>query len=196
MNNILKQRLVGALILVALGLIFWPIIFVAPDTNEHVEPRPLPAAPAVPGDPVAAPDDTGLPASSPLTVSEELQHATRRAIYAVGTAPVMAAPRPGSPVVQSDATRSGQDMLLDRDGEGVGWVLQVATLSSAKKADVLLRQLLAVDQQAYVATVQRDSRTLYRVSIGPKFERAELERLQTQIDTAFGVKSLLVRYVP
>ncbi len=30
MNEVLKQRLIGALILVALGVVFWPIIFVEP----------------------------------------------------------------------------------------------------------------------------------------------------------------------
>ena len=47
MNDILKQRLVGALILVALGVVFWPIIFLQPDdktASHHSLLRRCPAA--------------------------------------------------------------------------------------------------------------------------------------------------------
>ncbi|MDG2270665.1 MAG: hypothetical protein P8L39_00075, partial [Halioglobus sp.] len=37
MNDILQQRLVGALILVALGIIFWPIVFVQPEDQTALQ---------------------------------------------------------------------------------------------------------------------------------------------------------------
>ena len=45
MNDILKQRLVGALVLIALGVVFWPVIFVqserpALDRSSQVPPMP------------------------------------------------------------------------------------------------------------------------------------------------------------
>ena len=42
MNDILKQRLVGALILVALGVVFWPIIFLPPDDKTASHPQSIP----------------------------------------------------------------------------------------------------------------------------------------------------------
>lgn len=45
MNDILKQRLVGALVLIALGVVFWPVIFVQSerqpmDRDSQVPPMP------------------------------------------------------------------------------------------------------------------------------------------------------------
>jgi len=78
----------------------------------------------------------------------------------------------------------------------IAWILQVATLSSAQKADDLKRRLLALGHKAYVVKVRSDGKTLYRVCIGPKFERAEIEKLKKGIDSAFGVHALVARYVP
>lgn len=65
MNDILKQRLIGALILVALGVVFWPIIFVQPDTATG-SPVQMPPRPEVDTTPVAAPDRAGLRGSPQL----------------------------------------------------------------------------------------------------------------------------------
>ena len=78
----------------------------------------------------------------------------------------------------------------------MAWILQVASVSSAEKAEQLRQRLLAVDQKAYVKRVRRGDQDLYRVYIGPKFERAALQSIQPRIDAEFGVKSMIARYVP
>jgi DedD protein len=205
-NDILKQRLVGALILVALGVIFWPIIFIQPDDADSVEPHSVPAAPGVSIEPIEAPDDAGLRVSPELSISgEEGEETTAQAVDAVPEpasepeppAPV-AQPPQAAPEAASRTTRTEAPAKLAMDSEGVpvAWTLQVATLSSQAKADDLRRRLLALDHKAYVARVQRNGRTLYRVCVGPGFERAEIEDLKRSIDSTFGVSSLVARYVP
>jgi DedD protein len=78
----------------------------------------------------------------------------------------------------------------------VAWILQVASVSSREKANALRDTLLAADHKAYVKQIRSGDRTLYRVYIGPKFEKAQLERIKPSIDGAHGVSSLIVRYVP
>jgi DedD protein len=85
---------------------------------------------------------------------------------------------------------------MDSDGVPVAWTLQVATVSSADKADKLRKRLLDMNQKAYVTTVHSSGKNLFRVSVGPKFERVELEKLQTNINAEFGVTSMVVRYIP
>ena len=80
-----------------------------------------------------------------------------------------------------------QPLTMDRDGVPVAWTLQVATVSAADKAEALRRKLLDMNQKAYVTTVSSGGKTLYRVCIGPKFERVELEKLQPAINAQFGV---------
>ena len=56
MNPLLKQRLVGALVLVALGVVFWPLIFVTPETREPLVLRTMSERPTVDQTPIAEPE--------------------------------------------------------------------------------------------------------------------------------------------
>jgi DedD protein len=85
---------------------------------------------------------------------------------------------------------------LDADGVPVAWILQVATVSDGDRAESLRRQLLDIDEKAYVKRIRRGDKDLYRVYVGPKFERARLETLKPRIDSEFKVDSLVVRYLP
>ena len=105
---------------------------------------------------------------------------------------------PPAEVAPSKRTRTEapQKLKVDSDGIPVAWILQVASVSSSEKAEQLRQRLLVIDQKAYVKRVKRAERVLYRVYIGPKFERAALESLQPRIDAEFKVKSMIARYVP
>jgi DedD protein len=106
--------------------------------------------------------------------------------------PVVAAP------VEQPRTRSEapDKLAIDSDGVPVAWILQVASVSSADKAEQLRQRLLSMQQKAYVKKVDRGGKDLYRVYIGPKFERAKLEKIQSDVDAEFGVKSMIARYIP
>ena len=53
MNPVVRQRLVGTLVLIAMAVVFWPIIFVTPETKVPLVIQPPPPAPRV--------DETPLP---------------------------------------------------------------------------------------------------------------------------------------
>ncbi|MEQ9463096.1 MAG: SPOR domain-containing protein [Haliea sp.] len=210
MNDILKQRLVGALILIALGVIFWPIIFVNPDKGAGMEDLRIPPRPQVDTTPIAAPDPAGLRGSPELELAEEAYTDDESADLELRTfaepAPVdgsdaPAEPGPGdlatSPPAPGD-TRSEppEQPVIDAQGVPVAWMLQVASVSSADKAEALRQRLEALGEKAWVAPVTIDGRMMYRVNVGPKFERARLEALRPGIDAEFGVNSLVKRYLP
>jgi len=209
-NEILKQRLVGALILLALGVIFWPIIFVEPDERETGQVGDMPPPPRVSRSPVEAPDPVGLRASKPIAAHAQAhEEIPPLPLPAPGSQPEAvpaadeAEPEP-EPLTEPDPdpppavprSEAPEPLHLDTDGVPIAWILQVASVSSADKAEALRRDLLAMDNKAYVEQVPRDGRTLYRVYIGPKFERAKLESLQGDVDAKFGVQSMVRRYVP
>lgn len=211
MNDILKQRLVGALILVALGVVFWPIIFVEPDGEKSAQQH-IPPPPEVSTAEIESPDEAGLRGSPELAANSNGLVEDSAVVSALperesehSAAVIPPAPAdPTTPTAQSDTTpaagnvrsESPQRLALDTDGVPVAWTLQVATVSSAEKAENLRRQLLEMKQEVYVTTVRAGDRNLYRVSIGPKFERKELEKLQAGINTRFGVTSIVARYLP
>lgn len=215
MNEVLKQRLVGALILVALGVVFWPIIFVQPGSEPDGERYSMPPSPRVNVDPVPPPDRAGLRSSA------ELKHrppepAPNEEKPEAGTAPEPIEPAPPvapvedlarekqppeaatEPLTASERLRSEAPVKpeIDADGVPVAWMLQVASVSSEQKAQELRDRLLAAGHKAYSRKIRRNGTILWRVYIGPKFEKAKLEAIREQVDSSVGVKSLVVRYYP
>ncbi|MEP4485022.1 MAG: SPOR domain-containing protein [Halioglobus sp.] len=223
MNNILKQRLVGALILVALGVVFWPIIFVEPDDRSRDVSQRMPPPPVVDTTPIAPPDKAGL-REEPLTdaqiESRELEQQVDEVDVALAADEVVVEDEveqtpPDSPSVDTDSAsevvtqttptadpqrgvRSEAPIKpqLDAQGLPVAWILQVASVSDRTKANRLRDELLALDEKAYIKQVKRGDETLYRIYVGPKFEQAKLDALKPKVDAQFKVKSMVVRYVP
>ena len=211
MNDILKQRLVGALILMALGVIFWPIIFVDPDPSPGMEDLRIPPRPQVDTTPIAAPDADGLRGSPALDfdpedfTEEQGAEDDARVFAEPGSADNAADPAPAPALEPALAappapgeTRSErpEQPVIDAQGVPVAWMLQVASVSSAERAEELRQRLQARGEKAWVVPATINDRVTYRVNIGPKFERARLEALRPAIDAEFGVTSLVKRYVP
>lgn len=208
MDNILKQRLVGALILLALGIVFWPIIFVAPEEARLREGVMAPPPPSVSREPLPAPSDAGLRGSPPreappdqpdVTLADGKQPVARAraggaaAKAAAEPAPV---PQPSADAPYPTRDKAPEVAAFDDDGLPVAWVLQVATVSSLEKARKLRDELIDNAEKAFYEPLRRDNGTLYRVYVGPKFERAQLAPIKARVDARYGVKSLVSRYVP
>jgi len=208
LNDILKQRLVGALILVALGVVFWPIIFVEPGDVLGKEVRRIPARPAVDTSPLLAPNKQGLRESVQLQAraklereQSEIDQAQQRTVaepphkVEASASTKTAAAKPAKQIKKT-RTEAPIKPALDSEGVPIAWILQVASVSSADKAEALRKRLLALGYKAYVKKIRRSGNSLLRVYIGPKFERAKLERMTKTIDDEFAVKSMVVRYIP
>jgi DedD protein len=191
-NDILKQRLVGALILVALGVVFWPIIFLQPEDKTASHSQSISPLSNVPMEVVSEGDLGALPGLAAL--SNNLGGGER-----AKTAPAVSS---GAVPQSSDSNTIGaranapELLVMDSDGIPLAWTLQVVTVSSADKAEALRKQLLDMSQKAYIVEVRSNGKKLYRVCIGPKFERVELEALQASINAQFKVNSIVARYIP
>jgi len=220
MNEILKQRLVGALILVALGVVFWPIIFVEPGAKSLGEAAQIPARPIVDTTPIIPPGKEGLRPSPELALTREdqkLEEAPLSADDEVAQIPeaVEKAPLPApktthtgpktqakAPVVKAapkrhaPRTEAPAKPALDADGVPIAWILQVASVRSPEKAEELRRRLVDMGYQGYIKKIKSGNSVLLRVYVGPKFERARLESIQPRVDAQFKVKSMVRRYIP
>ncbi|MCZ6830019.1 MAG: SPOR domain-containing protein [Gammaproteobacteria bacterium] len=172
MNDILIQRLVGALVIVVLAVIFWPVIFVGP------EGEPLDRSTQVPGIPSL--QQMQLDAPEPLR----------------GIAPVRSAPASEVSLAAAEIAESEQPEVLDKEGIPIAWTLQVVSVSKQDKAEVLMRQLLDMGYKAYFKAVSHGDGTLYQVYVGPKFERDKMQDAKPVIDKKFRVNSIVVRYLP
>lgn len=194
MDTPLKQRLVGALILLALGVIFWPIIFVQPEDRPLPDTGAVPAAPRIEEASIEAPgfdlESTerepaiAAPAEADVRFPDSADVPAESAPLVTGSdGPTVREERPEVPV-------------LDEEGIPLAWALQVATMSSLDKARALREELNEQGLKAYLKPLRRGQDTLHRVYVGPKFERADIEAIKERIDARYGVESLVARYVP
>ena len=223
MKDALKQRLVGALILIALGVVFWPLIFVPPKEGPAVSEASMPPRPVIDRSPMNVPDSDGF-RGSPRIVDEldaaEPEDLPRTGSFGASTdsnpvvAEVPQAPAAGTAlaapadkavaaeqetaVATTRAPRKTAPVApkLDENGIPIAWILQVASVSSAQKAEQLRQRLLDMGHKAYTKRIDRDGRTLVRVAVGPRSERAQLEAIKSDIDSEFGVQSIVARYLP
>ena len=200
MNSLLKQRLVGILVLVALGVVFWPLIFVTPENREPLVLQPMSQRPVIDQTPISEPESyessvaPTLPAApeNPKVVQDAADASTQTNAEEVALASLprresLAAPQPR-------AAAPAEAPLIDDDGFAVFYVLQVATVGSSERAEEIVEALRARGYKAFSKRYVRVDDELYRVQIGPNAERDALLQMKPDIDEALRVDSQILRY--
>lgn len=200
MNPLLKQRLVGALVLVALGVVFWPLIFVTPENREPLVLQPMSQRPVIDQTPISEPESyessvaPALPAApqNPQVMQDAADASTQTnaeagALESLPSRESVATPQPG-------ADAPSADPLIDDDGFAVFYVLQVATVGSSDRAEEIVEGLRSRGYKAFSKRYVRVDDELYRVQIGPNAERDPLLKMKPEIDQALNVDSQILRY--
>ena len=189
----IKQRFVGFVVLVAIAVIFWPIVFVTPENADDFE---LPVF-EMPPKPVVAVSERREPVLNKVdqSVLPKVQELEPPIIQPID----IASPAPDLALVDADEEPEQQSSALERadfDDQGlpVSWELQVATFSTAERAEEIALELRNKGHKAYVSAVTIDGTKLFRVRIGPKMQKQRLLDLQPDIDAYYGVESSIIRF--
>jgi DedD protein len=219
LDNVFKQRMVGALVLIAVAVIFLPMLFTRQDETHHVqvdapaapqapvapqvqvEPVPVPQPQALPQEPVPSDDDlandTQAPSMPIAPAPPEVKPVTPPAATAQ---PAPAAKQPAKPVappapVTAPAQAAAKPAVpsgVDANGLSVSWSVQLASMSNRANADNLQKTLRTQGYNAYIRTANG----VNRVFVGPLIERAEADRLRDQLDKQQKLKGIVVRFQP
>ena len=189
----IKQRFVGFVVLVAIAVIFWPIVFVTPENADDFD---LPVF-EMPPKPVVAVSERREPVLNKVdqSVLPKVQEREPPIIQPID----IASPAPDLALVDADEEPEQQSSALERadfDDQGlpVSWELQVATFSTAERAEEIALELRNKGHKAYVSAVIIDGTKLFRVRIGPKMQKQRLLDLQPDIDAYYGVESSIIRF--
>jgi DedD protein len=203
----LKQRIVGALVLVALAVIFVPMLLSRQDEQQavRVDAPSMPDAPGMPEvvvDPVEVPvaqllPDEPLPgdsveAQSDNWASVEIEPETSAAPVA---AVPPAKPTPAPTVVKVETAKQPvvvPQERLDANTLPVSWSVQLASLSNRENAEKLQQSLRAQGYNAYIRTAEG----MNRVFVGPLIERAQADRVRDQLSRQQKLNGLVVRFQP
>jgi len=149
----LQQRLLGAILLIALGVIFIPVLLDGAGYKSRqqrdIEIPPRPVFPPM--------EEVALKPAVPTHIEQEQNKPTPPS--------VAVAPPPEHETVPPPAA----------------FTLQVATFSKEAAAVALRDKLRKKGHTAYVDSTSGSKGTRYRVRIGPELEMARLEKLKARI---------------
>lgn len=196
MDRGLIQRMVGALVLIALAVIFVPMLFNREDDARRVEvdAPAMPQTPAMPDvelQPVEVPEPAAEPFPEEFEIIEEGSEAKPETPPEPITAPPVAAePAPAPPAETQPPAKSEQH--LDAANLPVSWSIQLASLSNRESAEALTAKLRSQGYNAYLRTFEG----MNRVFVGPLVERAEANRLRDVLERQQKLKGFVVRFKP
>lgn len=196
----LKQRLVGALVLSALAILFWPIIFVDQSLQTPAERLDVPQVadyerlPAMTQESFEWPEIEEDARVNPQALTDEPEVEIRSdQVQALTRSETVIEPISAEREVRSEPPSS---VALDQNGYPIAYTLQVMSLTDRADAQAVSEKLKAMEYKAYIVEVDRPEGIRFRVYIGPKVEREALVAVKRSIDQALGVDSLIVRYWP
>lgn len=171
----LKQRLIGAAVLVALVVIFVPMLIDEPIDSKQVADHDIPEKPTKP----AKPMKDILPPVPPEQPSKSDQ--------APDSPPVATKPPP--PATLADKTSD-----MNERKSPSAWMIQVASLSVRENAKKLVADLRKAEMPAQFDSVKIEGKTLFRVRVGPEVDFKTAERMAAQIKDKFKLKPRVMRY--
>jgi DedD protein len=196
MEQSLKERLVGAAVLVVLAVIFVPMVLDGPDAPPAAVPATLAAVPsggstfrydlnaplaeqgAAPATTASAPA-TSSPATTPVATPTATKPAPSSAPVTKPASTVTAKPAPSVPVEAKPAPKP-------EPAASGGWAAQVGSFSKQATADSVAADLKAKGFKSFVMTHKDGKTTLYRVRVGPVATRDAADALAKKITAKTG----------
>ncbi len=202
MERPLKQRLVGGAILVALVVIFLPMILYGPGEGgslfggpsvppkpdwalapprgatgpaQVTPPAPAPAGPVIVGGPSGASPESSAPGS-------------------VDRKPIA----PGARTPTSGAASGASLPAVAQHPSAVpglhAWVVQLASLSRESNAVALRDRLRRAGFAAFVERVRVNGKPVFRVRVGPELDRDRAEALRRRLQQTRNLHGIVLAY--
>jgi DedD protein len=158
-----RERLIGALVLVAIVVLLVPAVLKGPESAPEGSPGPEKRSVVV------ELDEAGPPAQDEVLVPEPpapqpLPTASESATG--GESPVATGPVPAVTTRASEAPPAGGAAI-----ETPAWAIQLGAFSTREKADSLVANLRKRGYAAFVLEYRGSGRVLHRVRVGPEQER-------------------------
>lgn len=218
MERRLKERLIGAAVLVMAAVIFIPMVLddSIQDENE-ITGTNIPGRPKTGSAsrivPEQAPAIEDIPPLLTETVETEAagEEAQNEGVPAVQQQEAVAAVKPEekeraapvngaaekAPAKKANVIMPAPGSVEQTETEKKGltaWVVQLGSFSSRENADNLSEKLRQAGYPAFVEPVKSGSETAYRVRVGPELLRSDAQALQKKLDQNFQQKGIVLRY--
>jgi len=204
-NIQLKQRLVGAVVLVALAVIFVPMLLPGEGnlgggihgSNIPVEPDfrfpPVPVAPKAPpvADappvPLGGDDSVDSPAPAKSVTSNTPAEPSLTVKPTAKVKPKPAVSPKSSPVAKAVPRKH-------TSGQVNAWVVQVGSFAARKNAQALRDKLRQQGYASFMESIRGKSGRVYRVRVGPELTKSAAATLGQRLAKEAGLKGLVQTY--
>ncbi len=202
MDEALKKRLLGAVVLLAIAAILWPLVFDSAEeiklgAESKIPPRPevqrwQPAeVPEPDASGVGWPDSKSTQQTTPKVAAAQTKIKQPKSKPGAANQAAEEPAAVAAPVEEKSATKVAQQPLFRP-----AWVVQVATLSNGDSAKRLVEKLRKRDYRAYSEVADLSGKQAYRVLIGPKFDKRKAISIKQAIDESEKVDSLVLNFRP
>ena len=202
METTLKQRLIGAAVIIALAVIFVPMILDGSGREESVALNM-----EVPPEPTFT-FESELPDPKQLDELPPIEHSKDSEISEEQTSD-----NPSSLPSEEDSTQATDDHAekqvastaqvveatenhIETNPALSAWAVQVAAFGEKGKAIALQEKLLASNISAFTEQFGKDNKIVYRVKVGPELKRENAEKLRDKIEKEHGLKGSFVTKHP
>jgi DedD protein len=181
----LKQRLLGGAVLVALVVIFVPMLIDEPVERRTLSDHTIPVKPEV---------ITPIPEKR----VQQQREAEPRPVPAVTTPEPKKTPKP-QPVVTKKVKPAESKPVDTPKKESTrpsptAWMIQVASLTNEQNAKKLVESLRKADLPAQMEKVRLNGKLHYRIRVGPEVDHRLAEKMVAKIKQAFKLNPKLMRY--
>jgi DedD protein len=199
MEEPLKQRLVGAAVLVGLAVIFVPMLI-----DERVADQPRIEESNIPPEPTPQAGEF----TSRIVPLEPVQPVTPPSVNSAAAEPLDSMPAPSPAAEQPSPTDAVPDVpsapsevndaaptAAKPVAAGVqAWAVQLGSFASEKNARDLEARLQKQGYAAFVEKLSAADGTKFRVRVGPELDRQKAEAAQQKLDKDQNLKGIVVRY--
>ena len=170
MDDGLKQRIIGALVLIALVVIFVPVFF------DRDRITPMDRTTRIPLQPVVEP----IEISEPEPIAKEQ--------------PVLEPKEVFIPDETKPQTMIEEAPAIGSEGVPLSWVLQIASFSESKRATELRDKLIDDGYNAYTKDVKTNKGAMVRVYVGPKLNKKSLIDQKKVIDKKYNLSAIILKF--
>lgn len=203
MNPVHKQRVIGAAVLVALGLIIVPALLdFSRDEQVDMKGVEIPPGPdamrmeVLPLEQWSQKVEPGIEAQQQSAAEAAVVESSEPpAPVPDGVDVAVSAPPPSEvkPAVPAPATKPAT-AKTEAAAVTEGWVLQVASLAVETKANELRDQLRKTGYPVFIERGKSGGSVVYRVKAGPVADRAAADELKMQVKQKTRLDGLVMQY--
>ncbi|WP_018952805.1 SPOR domain-containing protein [Thioalkalivibrio sulfidiphilus] len=205
----LKQRLVGAAVLLALAVIFLPMLLdgtghqAGLNLRDGIPPEPEFARPEAPAPlerqatPVPPQETRPAPRSEARAVPQAVPQVAPQPVPEPAAPAAEPAPQSRTPTAPAPATPppapTRAPAAASDPGPG-GWAVQVGSFGERANAEAERDRLRRAGFQVLVEPARAGDRQIFRVKVGPVSTREEAERLRSRLGTEQSLQGIVVTH--